>query len=319
MKAIQILGERGNRRLTLTSSLPKPIPKADEILIKVHAAGITADEVSWVEVYKTPSRIPGHDISGVIQELGPSYIGPLSVGDAVFAMLDADRGQGMAEYAIASPGEVAPKPGSISHAEAAALPIPVLTAWEALSRHANLAGRQARVLVTGGSGAVGVMAVQLAKVLFDAEVIALASGAKHEYLRQLPSGVSEVVDYNTPGWETEVGEVDAVLDTAGGEVLSKAWAAVKNDGVIVTVADPPPPWAFEKGVVPVELASKPDVRYVYFVVSVNAEALTKVAGFIDEGRVKGLPVVEFPVDEALDAWEYASRRGRPGKTVINFC
>ena len=318
MKAVQILGERGNHRLALTSYLPKPVTKDDEILIKVHAAGITADEVSWVELYKTPSRIPGHDISGVIEELGPSYDGPLSIGDAVFAMLDADRGQGMAEYAVASASEVARKPKSISHAEAAALPIPVITAWEALSRYAKLMPRS-RVLVTGASGAVGVMAVQLAKVLFDAEVVALASEVRHEYLRQLPSGVSEVVDYKTPGWETIIGEVDAVFDTVGGEVLSKTWSAVKSNGVIVTVADPPPRWALEKGVVPAELASQQGVRYVYFVLSVDAEALSRVAGFIDEERVKGLDVVEFPIDQALDAWAYASHRGRPGKTVIRFC
>ncbi|KAK0741566.1 hypothetical protein B0T18DRAFT_420377 [Schizothecium vesticola] len=318
MKAVQILGERGNYRLALASSLPKPVTKADQILIKVHAAGITADEVSWVEVYKTPSRIPGHDISGVIEELGPSYDGPLSIGDAVFAMLDADRGQGMAEYAVASASEVARKPKSVSHAEAAALPIPIITAWEALSRHAKLTPRS-RVLVTGASGAVGVMATQLAKVLFDAEVVALASEARHEYLRRLPSGVSEVVDYKTPGWETKIGEVDAVFDTVGGEVLSKAWSTVKSNGVIVTVADPPPRWALEKGVVPAELASKPGVRYIYFVLSVDAEALSRVAGFIDEGRVKGLDVIEFPTDQALDAWAYASHRGRLGKTVINFC
>lgn len=318
MKAVQILGERGNHRLVLASSLPKPVTKADEILIKVHAAGITADEVSWVEVYKTPSRIPGHDISGVVEELGPLYDGSLSIGDEVFAMLDADRGQGMAEYAVASASEVALKPKSISHAEAAALPIPVITAWEALSRHAKLTPRS-RVLVTGASGAVGVMAVQLAKVLLDAEVVALASAAKHEYLWQLPSGVSDVVDYKTPGWETKIGQVDAVFDTVGGEVLSRTWTAVKGDGVIVTVADPPPRWALEKGVVPVELASKPGVTYTYFVLSVDAEAMAKVAGFIDEGRVRVLDVVEFPIDQALEAWKYASHRGRAGKAVINFC
>src|SRR4051794_28413060 len=116
MKAVQILGERGSHRLALSSSLSKPVPKANEILIKVHAAGITADEVSWVEVYKTPSRIPGHDISGVVEELGPGYDGPLSIGDEVFAMLDADRGEGQAEYAVASSKETARKPETISHA-----------------------------------------------------------------------------------------------------------------------------------------------------------------------------------------------------------
>jgi len=314
MKAVQILGDRGAATIALTDSLPRPVPSGQEILIQVHAAGITADEISWLEVYKTPSRVPGHDISGVVAELGPDYKGPLSVGDEVFAMLDADRGQGQAEYATALDEEVAPKPKTISHAEAAALPIPILTAFEALSHHATLAPGS-RILVTGASGAVGVMLVQLAKRLFGAEVVALASAQKHEYLRRL--GASEVVDYKTPGWEA-IASVDAVFDTVGGSVLSQSWKTLKQGhGAIVTVADPPPPWAFGREV-PKELESNPEVKYVYFILSTDSKALSQVAGLIDKGEVVCLPVVEFPVSEALSAWSAAAERGRAGKVVIDF-
>ncbi|KAK1750340.1 hypothetical protein QBC47DRAFT_393943 [Echria macrotheca] len=314
MKAVQILGERGKHQLALSDSLPRPTPAGKELLIKVHAAGITADEVSWVEVYKTPSRIPGHDISGTIAQLGPDYSGPFTVGDAVFAMLHADRGQGMAEYALASAEEVAPKPKTISHAQAAALPIPVVTAWEALFRHAELKSR-ARILVTGASGAVGQMLVQIAKHVVDAEVVALGSVQKHELLREL--GAAEVVDYNVENWDETIKEVDAVFDTAGGLVLSKSWKVVKGDGVIVTVADPPPAWAFTKEL-PTELSSKPGVKYIYFVLEPDSAALEKVGDLIDRGAVKTLPVVEYPVSEALEAWKAAGQRSRKGKVVINF-
>ncbi|KAK4448753.1 Reticulon-4-interacting protein 1, mitochondrial [Podospora aff. communis PSN243] len=313
MKAIQLLGPKGQATITLTSSLPRPVPQAHQLLIRVHSAGVTADEISWPEVYKTSTRIPGHDISGVIAELGPEYNGPLSVGDQVYAMLHVDRGQGQAEYVTAFDDEVALKPKTIGHSEASALPIPILTAVEALERHAKVE-RGSRILVTGASGAVGVMLVQLAKRLYDAHVVALASASKHDHLREL--GAAEVVDYATPGWETRI-SVDAVVDTVGGEILSKSWETLKGQGSIVTVADPPPPWAFTDEV-PKELGLHPGVAYKYFVISTDSKALSKVARMIDNGEVVCLPVVPFPVSDAVAAWSAASQRGRKGKIVIDF-
>ncbi len=114
MKAVQLLGAPGSHELAFNTSLPAPVPKDKEILIKVHSAGLTADEVGWPEVCKTASRIPGHDISGVVHQLGPSCEGPLAVGDSVYAMLHADRGQGQAEYVITHAEELAPKPSTLS-------------------------------------------------------------------------------------------------------------------------------------------------------------------------------------------------------------
>ncbi len=314
MKAVQILGTPESHEIVLSDSQPAPVPRGKEILVKVHASGLTADEVTWPEVYKTPSRIPGHDISGVVEQLGPDYQGPMAVGDSVFAMLHADRGQGQAEYVAVLPDEIAHKPASISHVQAAALPIPVLTAWEALSDHAKLS-HGAKILVTGASGAVGLQLVQLAKKLFDAEIIALASQQHHALLHEL--GASETCDYKTPDWEKSITGLDAVFDMVGGTVLGKTWGMVKSKGVIVTVADPPPPWAFGGGA-PVELKTYPDVRYVYFVLSPSSEILEKAARLIDEGALEPLPVIEYAVSEAVEAWKLAANRGRAGKVVINF-
>ncbi|KAH8881442.1 NAD(P)-binding protein [Thozetella sp. PMI_491] len=314
MKAVQILGPKGSHQIVLSLSLPKPEVANDEILIRVHAAGLTADEVGWPEVYNTPSRIPGHDISGVVEQLGPSYRGPLSVGDAVFSMLHADRGQGQADYVVALPGEAVRKPARLSHPEAAALPIPVLTAWEALFKRMKVQ-RGGKILVTGASGAVGAMLVQLAKQLLDIEVVALASAKNHAYLREL--GASQTVDYATPDWEASVHDVDAVLDTVGDVVLAKTWATVKPRGTIITVADPAPSWAFGPGE-PEELAAHPEVQYGYFIVAPDSEALEQIAARIDDGTLKPLPVTEFPVEQAVEAWEFAGRRSRSGKVVIKF-
>ncbi|KAJ6447187.1 zinc-containing alcohol dehydrogenase [Purpureocillium lavendulum] len=315
MKAVQILGDKSAPSITLSDSLPQPTATGSDILIRVHAAGVTSDEVSWPEVYNTAERIPGHDISGVVAALGPSFAGPLAVGDEVFAMLSADAARGgQADYTIASPSEVARKPAAISHAEAAALPIPFLTAWEAIFQHAKL-NKGVRVLVTGASGAVGVQLVQIAEQLLSAEVFGLASSRNHSYVQGL--GASRVVDYNTPNWEDAVGQVDAVFDTVGGETLEKASRTVKSGGAVVTVADPPPPWAFGKAK-PELSDEKPGVNWVYFVVTASGAILEKATEMLQAGTLKPLPVKEFPVDQAVEAWEFGRQRGRSGKVVINF-
>lgn len=315
MKAVQITGDKGAHQIRLTDTLPRPTPKGRDILIKVFAAGITADEVSWPELYSTSNRVPGHDISGVIEDLGPEYNGSLSIGDSVFAMLRANTSQGgQAEYAIASPNEVALKPTSISHQEAAALPIPILTAWEAIFTHAKVP-KEGKVLVTGASGAVGVMLVQIASRLLDAKVIALASAQNHARLMEL--GASQVFDYMSPNWYQIIKDADAVFDTVGDATLDKAWNTLKRDGAIVTVADPPPPWAFGRGK-PEQLQDHPDVTWVYFVVTSCSEHLARVATLLDEGSLEPLAIKTFPVENAVHAWAYGGQRGRKGKAVIEF-
>ncbi|KAJ4322852.1 hypothetical protein N0V84_004616 [Fusarium piperis] len=314
MKGVQILGDKSCPKIVTNNSLKNPEPGNGDILVQVYAAGITGDEVLWPEVYNTPTRIPGHDISGVVSALGPSYLGPLRIGQEVFAFLDADRGQGQAHYVICSPVEVTLKPASISHAEAAALPIPVLTAWEAMAEHGRVQSDM-KVLVTGASGAVGILFVQFVKQVVGAYVIALASARHHTTLTKL--GANKVVDYNTPNWERLISDVDVVFDTVGGDILAKTWETVKEDGVIVTVGDPPPPWAFGQGTA-VESVGNPGVRYMHFIVSANTERLRKASEMIDGGRIKALAVRAFPFHEAEQAWLYAQQRSRGHKVVIEF-
>lgn len=314
MKAVQILGDVTSPEIFVNASMNTPTAKGSEILIKTHSAGITGDEIIWPEPYASPTRIPGHEISGVISAVGPEYNGPLIIGQEVYAFLDAERGQGQAEYVISLPNEVALKPNSVSHAEAAALPIPLLTAWEALTEHGNVKAGM-RVFVTGASGAVGTLTVQLLKNVIGAHVVALASSRNHELLKKL--GADEVFDYNTSGWEKNVNGVDMVFDTVGGYILAKTWGCVKEDGVIVTVGDPAPDWAFGRGKAP-ESADHPNVQYFHFIVSPNAERLGEAGRMIDAGSLSTLPIKPFPFKEAKAAWEYAQKRGRAGKGVINF-
>ncbi|KAM0196064.1 hypothetical protein ACHAPA_004700 [Fusarium lateritium] len=314
MKAVQILGDVSHPSVTINYSMKKPTPANAEILVQVHAAGVTGDELIWPEVYQTPSRIPGHDISGTISAFGPGYSGPLLIGQDVFCLISADRGEGQAEFVICSAEEVAPKPARLSHAEAAALPIPMLTAWEGIMDHGNLTS-ESRVLVTGASGAVGQQIVQLVKSLTGAYVVALASARSHELLRSL--GADDTTDYAGSKWETSIQGVDFVFDTVGGDVLSKTWEVVKSDGIIVTVGDPAPSWAFGKGTAP-EALNCPGVKYLHFIVSPNAERLGEGSRILDAGLLKPLQVQSFTFEKAVEAWECARQRGRGGKVVIEF-
>ncbi|KAG6354798.1 hypothetical protein INS49_003879 [Diaporthe citri] len=314
MKAIQILGDVSSPKVIINHSVTKPTPCNNEILIKVYAAGITGDEVLWPELYSTATRIPGHEVSGIVSATGPDYHGPLEVGQEVFAFIAAARGEGQAEYAICLADEVAAKPASLSHEEAAALPIPFLTACEAIVDHGN-AKPGMRVLITGASGAVGSLAVQIATNLNGCHVTALASSRHNDTRRRL--GASGVLDYNSPDWEHQIQDIDLVFDTVGGDILTKTWETVKNDGAIITVGDPPPPWAFGGGDA-AESANLPGVRYKHFIVSPSSERLAKLSGMLDDGSIKALAVRSFPVDEAEQAWAHARLRSRGPKVVVSF-
>ncbi|KAF5598237.1 reticulon-4-interacting 1 like mitochondrial [Fusarium pseudocircinatum] len=312
MKAVQILGDMSSPKLTINHSMEKPEPVNTDILVRVHAAGVTGDEIMWPETYRRLTRIPGHDISGVITAFGPDYSGPLQIGQEVFAFLSAHTGEGQADYVVCTPDEVALKPASLSYAEAAALPIPVLTAWEVLDYADIHAGT--RVLVTGASGAVGQQFVQLIKHLTGAYVVALASETNKHLLGDVPD---EIVDYKTPSWQKSVQNVDVVFDTVGGEVLAKTWETVKSDGMIITIGDPAPSWAFGSDE-PSESLSLPGVKYKYFILSPNADRLGQVAKLYDDGVLKPLAVKTFPFERAVEAWEGARQRGKGNKVVIDF-
>lgn len=317
MRAVQILGDVSSPKIVTTNSIPEPNPQGSEILIRVHAAGITGDEVLWPEPYNCPTRIPGHEISGVIAAFGPEYDGPLTIGQEVLAFISGGKGgQGQADYVICHDNEVAPKPASISHEEAAALPIPFLTAWEAIFDHGKgIKESGMRILVTGASGAVGRLAVQIASS-HGAYVIALGSARHHGTLKKL--GAQEVIDYNTPVWESQIKNVALVLDMVGGDILTKSWETInENGGTIVTVGDPSPPWAFGRCQA-AEAAKWPNVKYIYFIVSPNTERLSKAAEMIDARAITPLEVKSFPFREAEKAWSYARQRGRGHKVVIDF-
>src|SRR5438128_5612480 len=180
-----------------------------EVLVRVYATGIIADELKWDETYQTTAGspralpIPGRDLSGVVEEVGPG-VTTLVKGSEVYAMLGYGRDGAEADYTIALPNELVPKPSTLDHVQAAAVPLSALTAWQALFEHAHLAAGQS-VLIHGGAGGVGSLAVQLA-LWRGARVVATASARDTAFVHRL--GAAVVIGYYAILFEDTLRDID---------------------------------------------------------------------------------------------------------------
>lgn len=308
MKAIRLHG-RGNPDQLVYEEAPEPRPGPGEVLIRVAASGIIVTELQWDITYQTlagaprPLPIPGHDLSGVVAEVSADVTG-VAVGDAVYGMLGYGRDGADAEYAIALPSELAPKPHTLDDVQAAAVPLAALTAWQAFVLHAKVAPGQ-RVLIHGASGGVGTYAVQLAHWM-GAEVLATAAARNAAFLRDL--GADQVIDYATTRFEDVVHDVDVVLDLVGGDTLTRSWQVVREGGLLVSVVSPPPP----------DPSPRPEVRFVYFIVEPSGAQLRQIGGLLDAGQVRPIVDQVFPLAEARQAYD-AGIHGHPrGKIVLTI-
>lgn len=275
MHAIHLYGQGGPEGLVYEDA-PQPHPSAGEVVVRVSATGVTPTELMWPTTYRTPSGsertlpIPGHDLSGVIAEIGPGVTN-VKVGEEVYGLTDFIRDGAEAEYTIALPDELAPKPRSLDFLQAAVVPLPALTAWQALFDHAGLSAGKS-VLIHGAADGVGIFAVQLARWA-DASVIGTASAHDRELLRKL--GANEIIDYTATRFEDRVHDVDIVLDTVGGETLARSWKVLKKGGVLVSTVSPPPS----------EEATAHGVRSAWFIVKPNRDQLIQIGGLIDMGQI----------------------------------
>ena len=181
----------------VSAEVKTPQPGRGEVLIRVHAVGVTHTELLWQPTTHTKSgenrrhAIPGHEFSGTIAAVGAGADG--AVGEEVFGMNDWYAQGATAEFCCAPPSAIALKPARLTHVEAASVPIDALTAWQGLFERAQLQAGE-RVLIHGGAGAVGVLAIQLAR-LHGAHVLTTASGHDRDFLLQL--GAQQVIDYHT--------------------------------------------------------------------------------------------------------------------------
>jgi NADPH:quinone reductase-like Zn-dependent oxidoreductase len=306
MKAI-VVHEYGGPEVLKYEDVPRPEPKADQILIRVIAAGVNpVDDASRSEKYAkffgiTLPFIPGYDIAGVVEKTGAN-ITKFKAGDPVYAYLSLKDGGGHAEYAVATEVEAAPKPKSISFVEAAAVPVVALTAWQALIDKAKLSAGQT-VLIHGGSGGVGSFAIQIAKAR-GAKVIATASTRNQDLLKQL--GADVTVDYTQQKFEGVAKDVDVVLDSVGKDTLARSYGVVKKGGFIVTL------------VARIDQAEldKHGIRGVSLGVEPTSNELTEVGKLIDEKKIRVIVSQTFPLSEAIKAQEQVATGHTRGKIVL---
>jgi len=306
MRAVRLADACENAPSSLIpDELPVPSPRRGEVLIRVFAAGVTAAELSW---YPTTHRadgqprrkaVPGHEFSGVVASRGEEA-GDLAIGQAVFGMNDWFADGAMAEFCTAPISAVAPKPETLSHVEAASVPISALTAWQGLFEHAKLQPGET-VLVHGGAGGVGVFAIQLAH-WHGAHVITTASAANREFVTGL--GAAQVVDYERERFEEAAGRVDVVFDTVGGETLDRSWAMLRAGGRLVTIE------SAAAG------SSDPRVKAAFFIVAPSRKQLTEIARLLEAGKLKPVIGSVFSLSQAPDVFAGKMPRRRRGKVVI---
>jgi NADPH:quinone reductase-like Zn-dependent oxidoreductase len=301
MRAITVRDrDAGVGGLSLTD-LPYPHAAENDVIVQVHAAAFTPGELDWPTTWadragrdRTPS-VPGHEVSGVVAELGYGTTG-LTVGQRVFGLTDWARDGSLAEFAAVEARNLAPLPADVDHTVAAALPVSGLTAWQGLFDHGRLTAGQT-VLVHGAAGAVGSIAVQLAREA-GARVIGTGRAADREAVLGL--GADGFLDLPA-GQLADAGEVDVVFDVIGGEVLDRSAALVRAGGTLVTIAAPP-------------TVRPENGRAVFFVVEPDRFRLADLAQRVRDGRLKPRIGAVRPLAEAPAA--FAPARRVPGKTII---
>jgi NADPH:quinone reductase-like Zn-dependent oxidoreductase len=299
MRAITVRDrDAGVGGLSLTD-LPYPHAAENDVVVRVHAAGFTRGELDWPGTWtdragrdRTPS-VPGHELSGVVAELGYGTTG-ISVGQRVFGLADWARNGTLAEYVAVEARNLAPLPADVDHVTAAALPISGLTAWQALFDHAHLTTGQT-VLIHGVGGAVGYVAAQLAREA-GAHVIGTGRAADKTVASDL--GVQTFLDLDSEQLE-DIGEVDVVLDVIGGGIRDRSTALVRAGGTLVTIAEPP-------------TTHPRDGRAIFFVVEPNREQLIQLATRLRDGRLNPLVTTTRDLTAAPAAFTDPTR----GRTII---
>jgi NADPH:quinone reductase-like Zn-dependent oxidoreductase len=303
MKAARVHRFGGPEAITL-EGVDRPVPGEGEVLVRVNAAGVGPWD-AWVRAGKSalPQPLPltlGADLSGVVAEVG-SGVSAFSADEPVFGVTNARFTGAYAEYAIASAGMIARKPGRLSDVDAAAAPVVAVTAWQGLFEEAGLV-RGDSVLIHGAAGGVGSLAVQLARWA-GLRVVATASARDLAHVRCL--GADEVVDYQAARFEDSAQGMDAVLDCVGGQTQTRSFAVLKRGGRLISIVANPDQM----------LAERHGVSARFFLVDVTTQRLNGIVGLFDKGALfvevgAVLPLASARLAHAMLAGERPRPRGK---------
>jgi NADPH:quinone reductase-like Zn-dependent oxidoreductase len=332
MKAF-IFNRYGKRDNVTFADIPRPVPKPDEILVQVHAAGLNPIDYMVPKgtfkpflKFQLPATL-GSDLSGVVVEIG-NRVTRFKPGDAVFASI-FDLGTGaLAEFAVVPEKAAALKPENLDFVEAASIPMVGLTSWQALKERANLKPGQ-KVFIPAGSGGIGTFAIQLSKYL-GAKVGTTTSTANVDLVRSL--GADEVIDYKKQEFEDILRDYDAVLGTVRGDALEKSLRVLKPRGTIVSLIGPPDAafarargmnffmvgvfWFLSRTII--RLSKKRGVAYSFLFVHPDGSQLAEIGALLDARRIR--PVIDkvFPFEQATEALAYLEQGRAKGKVVVGL-
>jgi NADPH:quinone reductase-like Zn-dependent oxidoreductase len=310
MKAVRI--ERyGNEDVVEIAEVDQPKPTAGQVLVKVRAAAV--NPVDWKirdglgDLFGLkPPLILGCEVAGTVEAVasrGPSRTGikDFVADDEVYGFLSAYSG-GYAEYVAGPASEFARKPKQIDFDTAASVPVAALTAWQGIFDHGELASGQ-RILITGASGAVGSMAVQLAKSK-GAYVIGIGSGRNEEFVRKL--GADEFIDYTKAKFEDKVSGADVVFDTVGGDTQERAFQTLKRGGVLVSTVNPPL----------AEKAKEFGVNVAMVMVTPKPDQLAEIHRLLESEKLKVRVATVLPLAEVKKAHQLSASGHADGKIIL---
>lgn len=286
-------------------TVPRPTPRAGQVRIKVRAAAV--NPADWKRAQREPNsgRIPGWDVSGVIDTVGPSVRG-WKVGDAVIGYLEGYGGY--AQYAVVPVQHIARKSDKLSFNQAAGIPLVAATAWMALVDEAQLRAGQT-ILIQGAAGGVGSAAVQIAAARGAARIIGTASMQNDRFLRSI--GATETIDYHTADFEEQIRGLDVVLNTVNPATAALSVQMLRPGGMLLSTA----------GAAPAEQCAAAHVRCVSTQVldeigTPKSQSLAEVGKLADEGKYTVNIDATFPLAEATKAWELNRAGHTVGKIIL---
>ncbi len=333
MKAF-VLTRYGGPEGTEMRDVARPVAGSGEVLIRVEAAGLnpvdfkTRDGQLKPILRYDPPAIMGNELAGVVETVGAGVTG-FAPGDRVFARTPKEAMGALARYAAVPADCVAKMPPGLSFEEAAGVPLAGLTALQALRDELGV-GPGSRVLITGGAGGVGTLAIQIAKWL-GADVVTTASPRGRDLVIRL--GADRVIDYTSQKFEEHLYGLDGVFDLIGAETLRRAFRVVKPGGTVVSIAGMPEPetarkdlggkpllaamfWAASFGLR--RAAARQKVRYRYLFMHPSGKELAELAAAIADGRLE--PVIDriFPFEKVAEAFSYLEEGHAKGKVVVTM-
>jgi NADPH:quinone reductase-like Zn-dependent oxidoreductase len=300
--------ELGGPEVLREVEIERPVPGPSEVLVQVHAAGMSPTDWKHRQVPGFLGRLPlvlGWDVSGVVEDVG---IGVTihQAGDEVFGMLPYPHGHGsFAEYVTAPARTFVRKPAELDHLQAAAVPLAALTAHQALVDTADVQPGQ-RVLIHAAAGGVGHLAVQIAKSL-GAHVIGTASAPKHDLLREL--GADELIDYHAEDFEKAAGKVDVVIDLVGGDYTARSLRTLRKGGILISLV-------LSDAQLMTELTAELGVRQRLMLVEADQAGMLAVAGLVKSGALRPVIEASFPLEQAAKSHELGDTGRVTGKVVL---